>query len=91
MRFPSVRAIASTLKDIQRELDPADTEDCDVRLQVYPNGQWAVRWGLSDYDQDHRGFWGCSSVSPTDSNLMLRVVTKQLLEQVKNAYAEERG
>jgi hypothetical protein len=35
----------------------------DVRLQVYPNGQWAVRTGDSQYDQDHRGYWGAGFLS----------------------------
>jgi hypothetical protein len=45
--------------------DDHDSDDLwmDVRLQVYPGGQWAVRTGDSSYDQDHRGFWGAGSLA----------------------------
>ncbi len=35
----------------------------DVRLQVYPNGQWCVRTGDACYDSDHRGYWGAGSLA----------------------------
>src|SRR5690606_813072 len=42
--------------------DGEGLETCDVRLQVYEDGDWAIRFGDSSYDQDHRGFWGASIV-----------------------------
>lgn len=44
-----------------REGNASVEGECDVRLQVTPDG-WRLWWGLSDYDLDHRGFWGASSV-----------------------------
>lgn len=35
---------------------------CDVRLQVCEDGAWHLRTGPSDYDQDHRGFWGAGAL-----------------------------
>jgi len=58
MRFPSI-------KDVRRELTLVNANvegECDVRLQVYEDGAWVIRSGLSDYDQDHHGFWGASCV-----------------------------
>lgn len=64
MRFPSIAAVAKALRAAQRETDWRDGEEPwrDVRLQVYENGAWAIRFGPSDYDLDHRGFWGASSI-----------------------------
>lgn len=60
---------------------------CDVRLQVYPDGEWAIRWGSSDYDQDHTGFWGASCISPTDLVKDLRETAKDLLDQAREHHA----
>jgi hypothetical protein len=62
MRFPSIRNVARELVAVNREVDCADDEGCDVRLQVYDNGRWAIRFGDSQYDLDHHGYWGASSV-----------------------------
>ena len=63
MRFPSIDAVSRALRNVARTVDFDDAPDgCDVRLQVYPDGSWAVRWGLSDYDTDHRGYWGASCI-----------------------------
>ncbi len=64
----------------------------DVRLQVYPSdlgGTWAIRWGLSDYDQDHRGAWGASCVSLEDDAEALEETARDLLEQARDAAAEQ--
>lgn len=34
----------------------------DVRLQLH-DGSWELHTGDSSYDQDHRGYWGASSIS----------------------------
>ena len=34
----------------------------DCRLNWF-NGSWSLLTGSSDYDQDHRGFWACGSIS----------------------------
>lgn len=85
LRFPSVRAVASALVAINRGVD----SDCDVRLQVYPDGAWAVRFGLSDYDLDHRGYWGSSGVPGGRRRFRSRDVARDLLDQAKDHYAEE--
>lgn len=75
--FPSVADVAAALAAVKRTIDAA----CDVRLQVYEDGAWAVRYGLSDYDQDHRGYWGASSVGPCDEAEQLDWVAADLIDQ----------
>lgn len=73
MKFPSIARVSAelcrintTVIDVCAEHGAGCEDDCatyiDVRLQVYPDGDWAVHSGLADYDTDHRGFWGSSSV-----------------------------
>lgn len=89
MRFPSIESVAKELRGINANVEG----ECDVRLQVYPDGQWIVRYGLSDYDQDHRGYWGASSVpgcggrdcQPRRFNA--RDVARDLIEQAKDQRA----
>ena len=88
MRFPSIAAVAAALRNVN-----ANVEDtCDVRLQVYPDGQWALRWGDSQYDQDHRGYWGGSAVPGVVNGVAKRFDSKatarDLLEQCRDHYAD---
>ena len=46
---------------------------------------WLV--GLSDYDQDHRGHWGASSVIADMDEAAARAVAEDLLEQVLESVA----
>ena len=41
MDFPSVNDVRNAVFDVSKELDRG--EECDVRLQVYPDGAWAIR------------------------------------------------
>jgi hypothetical protein len=97
IELPSVDEVAIALRDIRDFLDPSDfpeeTSDeeatnCEVRLQVWPDGEWKVRWGLSDYDQDHRGYWGASAISPTDSDKAIYDTAIDLLIEVEDAIAQ---
>lgn len=89
MRFPSIRDVASSLQDINANVDG----ECDVRLQVYEDGEWIVRYGLSDYDQDHRGYWGASSVPGVIAGKVTRFksydIARDLLEQARDQKAQE--
>jgi len=91
--FPSIRAVASELRRINA-YDAGAREDgdtlIDVRLQVYVDGAWAVRWGLSDYDQDHSGFWGASCVPGDSRRFDSEAVARDLLDQAKDQQACER-
>lgn len=89
MRFPSIASVTAALKEAREEARKYLNagEDMDVRLQVYEDGAWALRTGLSDYDQDHRGFWGASSITGGCLIKHLRDTAGDLLEQVQDAYA----
>ena len=94
MRFPSIAAVASELRGINANVETDLDEGCDVRLQVYPDGQWHVRWGDSSYDQDHHGYWGASSVPGVVAGVVRRFnsrdVARDLLDQAKEARAMDR-
>jgi hypothetical protein len=88
MRFPSIASVTAALKEAREEArEYLNGEDMDVRLQLYEDGAWALRTGLSDYDQDHRGFWGASSITGGCLIKHLRDTAADLLEQVRDAHA----
>lgn len=97
--WPTVDEILEVLSEIPGDIDPeaeaGEEEDepayRDVRLQVYPgpHGAWYIREGDSSYDQDHRGFWGASSVSSGDSDETLREIAADLLDQAQDSHAQE--
>ena len=39
----------------------SDFSGTDCRLRWH-NGSWQLLTGSADYDQDHRGYWACSSI-----------------------------
>ncbi len=66
--------------------DPAGS--CDVRLQVSKWGSdWAIRVGDSQYDQDHRGDWGASSIRHDDSDDAIRSIAEDLVGQALESAA----
>lgn len=87
IRFPSIATVASVLRDINDSIrgDSAITDGTDVRLQVYENGEWSVHSGSSDYDQDHRGYWGAGSVPGKRFNS--EDTARDLIEQAREEYA----
>lgn len=92
MRFPNINDVAGELRRINKQEsgEPEHGEDdswIEVRLQVYPDGQWAVRWGDSQYDQDHRGFWGASSVPGDNRRFDSKDIARDLIEQAREQKA----
>ena len=86
------QGIVQIIRDIRDDLDfPEETKEeeryCDIRLQVYPDGQWALRSGDSSYDQDHNGFWGCSSITDKTTVKTIRETVSDLIEQVEEDIA----
>lgn len=96
MRFPGVKRIRAELKMEQDALrrmftredlidrDSVDFAGVDVRLQVHEDGGFSIHTGSSDYDQDHRGFWGASSLSYDRQNLT--ELAKELISQAEDDY-----
>lgn len=71
--------------DYDSDEDYLEDSYVDIRLQVYEDGQWAIRSGLSDFDQDHRGAWGSSSVGCRISMEDAKELAKDLIEQAAEA------
>jgi hypothetical protein len=53
----------------------------DCRLQVQ-GGSWTLHTGSADYDQDHRGSWGCSSIPFACTWKEAREIARDLIDQV---------
>ena len=89
-----VPELAQALLAESETLDPADfadDESClDVRLQVYPTGGWYLRVGLSDYDQDHYGYWGASCIMPDLDRPSAEDLAVDLVEQAREHWVTER-
>lgn len=85
MRFPSINDVSAELRRINKQNSTEDggDEGIDVRLQVMPDSTWTVNWGLSDYDQDHRGYWGSSSVPGDNRRFDSKDIARDLIEQAR--------
>ena len=92
-RIANVRAVlAANWKYLRRNFARSEFEERgedfagqDVRLQVWEDGNWAVHVCPSDYDQDHRGYWGASLLSYDRQNLT--ELARGLIEQCADAIA----
>jgi hypothetical protein len=84
MKFPSIASVAAELRAINANVEGY----CDVRLQVYDDGQWAVRYGDSQYDTDHRGWWGYSSVPGDGRRFNSTDMARDLVNQCREHNAE---
>lgn len=97
-RFPPINAVAAELRRRAGHIEWAcgrgeEDDFCDVRLQIYHHPEnprvmawWSVHIGPSDYDTDHRGFWGvgCIPRGPFNS----RALAANLIEQTREAAAQ---
>jgi hypothetical protein len=93
MKFPAIAAVARDLRAETKSIGWGNSrskfrDHLDVRLQVYPDGTWAVRIGLSDYDQDHRGFWGASCIPRGRFNAT--DLARDLVNQCRDHHAANR-
>lgn len=91
MKTVSLDELIDELKAVRTDAqgsDPADITEhgsdepsIDVRLQVYEDGRWTTHSGSSDYDPDHRGYWGASCVSPDDTDELLCATAHEMIDQ----------
>ena len=98
MNFPRIKEVASNLRAINAnvEAEPITANEaesvygCDVRLQLWPDGDWTINWGPSDYDISHQGYWGASSVPGVVNGQVKRFnstdLARELITQVKDHY-----
>lgn len=91
IKVPSIVDVSKVLVNLKRlidwdEVNCREDEDerlVDVRLNVQDDG-WSLLYGPSDYDQDHRGFWGVSCIS---SSCNCVSIARELIWQVKEHIA----
>lgn len=85
--FPSIEAVAAELRELNQALAHPDGGPGEVRLQVYPNGAWAIRTGDPGYDIDHHGYWGATELD--GSRVNCRDVARDLIDQCREQHALE--
>jgi len=69
----------------------SDDPSIDIRLQWHDD-QWQVHLGSSDYDQNHKGFWGSSSVTPdTKVDELLETLIDQVEESMESSASVSEG
>lgn len=95
---PEARAeIVAYLADLDRRhpmgaIDPDDEEgqSMDVRLQIHEDGMWSIHVGDPSYDQDHRGFWGSTSVPwlESDDSYSPEEVADELISECEDHAAQ---
>lgn len=88
MKWPRIKDVASELEGINANVEG----ECDVRLQVWSDGQWRVRYGDPGYDRDHSGFWGAGSVPGVvdgeEQDLDAHDLARELIEQCRDMEAQ---
>jgi hypothetical protein len=89
-KFPSIKAVAEEIAYANKQVNSADVgeDQCDIRLQVYENGNWVLRIGDASYDQDHKGYWGNSCIPGYPHRVNSREIAKDLIEQCREHRAE---
>lgn len=97
MKFPSIKDVSKALRFVDNSYSRSDLgmddmvgeePSIDVRLQVYPSGSWEIHTGDSQYDCDHRGFWGYSSIPAEGKRFSRRELARELLDQCKDDFAQ---
>lgn len=95
MKFPTIKDVSLMLRQTHfeafRECFYSDEiEYIDVRLQVYPNGEWRVNSGDASCDSNHHGFWGASSIPMQRhwSGVAAERLARDLIEQCRDNYAQ---
>ena len=87
-RFLQSMRYAAQTYDPEEIADDEGNPSIDVRLQVLANGDYYHHSGLPCYDTDHRGFWGAGSVSPSDGEVELIQIARDMVEQVLDSASQ---
>ena len=98
IHFPTIQEITKEVKDYRDYLKSFNPEEItegefcggDIRLQIF-DGDWTIHTGDVQYDQDHRGFWGASCVSVESTNRACREIAKDLINEAKDCYFQEKN
>lgn len=60
----------------------SDFAGTDCRLRWH-DGSWSLLTGSSDYDQDHRGYWACSSISYDCTRAEAKEIAHDLISSIE--------
>jgi len=90
MKFPKISEVASVIK-YENQSECQEEEGIDIRLQVCEGGSWLIHTGDSSYDQDHRGYWGASSIPGNNKRINSREVAKDLISQAEEQYYTDKN
>lgn len=97
-RRPQLLAALEDARDIARSLPPEEDEEVGgahvpVRLQVVPSGA-AIHTGSPDFDLDHHGAWGASTIRASDDDAELEatldVIAGEAEEDAASQWSERR-
>lgn len=69
---------------VNKEFLSEDKEDLfsDIRLRYF-QGIFEIFWGDSSFDTDHRGSWGCGTITPYLTRLELEELLNSLYLEVE--------
>jgi len=87
-------ALIADILQVSEMVDPklhgeSDFEEASIDCRLrYHKGSFYWLTGSSDYDQDHRGYWGCSCVIGKMSKSDAKAVAYNMLEQVIESACE---
>ena len=99
MRFPSIKAVAARLREINTQDSVStvvwsgieDDSEIEVRLCIEDNGEWSILWGDSSYDQRHSPICSASSVPGDNRRFNSAAVARDLLEEARDQHAEQKS
>lgn len=77
-------SLFSTLKRIKNTcFKYVDVGYFDVRLRYF-EGDYTIIWGDSQYDLDHRGFWGYHTVFAECSDSDLKEIILEMYKEIED-------
>jgi hypothetical protein len=89
VRFPSIADVAQNLRDINANVEG----ECDVRLCVWTDGTWCVRWGDVQFDPSSAPYCGASGVPGVVGGKVqrfdARAIARDLLDQCAEMRAQD--
>jgi hypothetical protein len=92
--LPNLDEVARELKHISGTLSDDEASEWEdeggfpVRLQLYEDGDWAIRQGSPDWDTDHHGFWGAASVPGGKQRFDAHDIAMDLIREAEEGAAE---
>lgn len=84
MRQPTIKAVATELRHINKQTFETYEEDgIEIRIQLYPAGDWYLHVGDPSYDTDHQGFWGATTIPGNNKRFSSIETARDLINQTQ--------